>query len=262
MNEQTNRPSGDELDFDDFDGATETEDTQTKELDFGEDETPATQPGATTASEKLKIKYNGKEEEYDPITQREEIVTLLQKGKNYDHVVSERDSILTGEELTFLKEMAAEAGIKDTKQFVQKLREDYANQKINKRVEELVSEGMPEEHALAFAKLEQQSKASKTMPQAFDEPDPALTSGYKELFEEYPEALQFKKQADFPEEVRTMIDQGKSPLVAYQKYLLAEAQRKAAIENHNLEVKKRDTGSMQSFHADEADDDFLANFKD
>ena len=72
------------------------------------------EPGAETetANQRFKIKYNGAEEEYD----LDQMTTLAQKGRNYDHVVEERDS-LRGKakdaetQLAFLKDLADRAGL-------------------------------------------------------------------------------------------------------------------------------------------------------
>ena len=65
-----------------------------------------------TANQRFKIKYNGAEEEYD----LDQMTTLAQKGRDYDHVREERDG-LRGEaknaaaQLEFLKDLADRAGL-------------------------------------------------------------------------------------------------------------------------------------------------------
>ena len=62
-----------------------------------------------TGNQRFKIKYNGNEEEYG----LDEFTTLAQKGRNYDHVVEDRDAWKgKGSEYeAFLKELADRAGV-------------------------------------------------------------------------------------------------------------------------------------------------------
>lgn len=69
------------------------------------------EPGAETetANQRFKIKYNGAEEEYD----LDQMTTLAQKGRDYDHVREERDGMRGkyGKYEGFLQKLADKAGV-------------------------------------------------------------------------------------------------------------------------------------------------------
>ena len=69
------------------------------------------EPGAETetANQRFKIKYNGAEEEYD----LDQMTTLAQKGRDYDHVREDRDAMRGkyGKYEGFLQKLADKAGV-------------------------------------------------------------------------------------------------------------------------------------------------------
>lgn len=69
------------------------------------------EPGAETetGNQRFKIKYNGTEEEYD----LDQMTTLAQKGRDYDHVREERDGMKGkyGKYEGFLQKLADKAGV-------------------------------------------------------------------------------------------------------------------------------------------------------
>jgi len=235
---------------------------------FGDDEEvehDSTEPEVVepkVSNQKLKIKYNGAEEELDFESQYDDIVSLVQKGKNYDHILSERDSLKNSPELEQLKDIANQVGVKDVSGLVAKLKQDIHEGKVNERVKELVDEELDESHAKRLAELELKV-ATKEVEQP-KEPEPQeeeLTNQkdmFVELFNEYPELIKLKYE-DYPKDVIELIEQGKPPLVAYQKHLLEQSKQEQAKLQHQSDVKKRNVGSLKSSKAEEKDD-FLAMF--
>ena len=247
---------GDEADTADSDALDFSEEPETKE------EPTETDPDAEAkpAGEKVKIKFMGKEEEVD-LSDKETLVTLLQKGKNYDNVHADLEALKNSDELTFLKQMAKDAGLPDSKSFIEKVKKDLENERIQSRAQELMDEGMSEEHAIHTAKLELQVKAGTPQPtKTADQEEAPDSKGFLELLEEYPEVAQFKTLDDYPEPVKEAILAGKPPIVAYQKHLLDEAKKANDIEKINQSAKQRDLGSMKNAKNAEADDPFLTGF--
>jgi len=225
---------------------------------FDEVEATATEAEAKPALDsKLKIKYNGTEEEIDLATQREEAIALIQKGKNYDHVLQERDALKDSEEIKFLRELAKEQGIEDTKEFMKKVRMDLDNIKIENRMRELVEEGMSDEHAKYTAELELKSKQATPQAKQEEKPDQG-TQHFQELMTKYPETLKFKTLEDFPESVANAIREGEVPIVAYQAYLLEQAQQKQAKLEQVANNRERDMGSLNSGSTEDKVDYFLS----
>lgn len=205
-----------------------------------------TKPTETTPKA-FKLKYNGEEVEKT----LEEVITLSQKGMNYDKVESKLKSLETAEERQLLSEMAKDAGFKDITSYVKNLKETTYKEKLDKKINDYIEQGLPEEHAKRLAEVDLASKPKEVDP---------IQKSFEELFQEFPdETKDFKELSDFPQEVQDMIGQGKSASVAYSKYLIKaakEAQRTAAQNEDNA---KRDTGSL-STSVGEKEDSFLKEF--
>jgi hypothetical protein len=255
MDGQTNLPIGQQT-------PPPAKEQSIEDIDFfaTEDVSPQGDAGTKqgTAPNKLKVKYNGTEQEFDLATQTEEVTALIQKGMNYDHVKGEVDSYKNSEEMTFLKQMATQAGMPDTKAFIQKLQKDIEIQETQARAQQLVAEGMSAKHAQYTAELEMKAKQVVAPPTPPPDMTDALKTGFQELFSEYPDAQQFKTFGELPLEVQDAINAGKSPLVAYQRHLLAQKEAKQALDKHNQDVKSRDLGSMKTGQQIDTEDPFLA----
>lgn len=237
MTEKTNPTPSEDLQF-------SPEDFSTEEL---QGEVVAETPIAEEAKpQAYKIKYNGKDEEYS----LDDLTSLAQKGRNYDHVIQERDALKNSEEYTLLSELAKVAGKKDGKEFLHELKATLERNKLDTRVNELIQEGAKPEHAKRLAEMELNQRA------VVEEKNP-LVEQFSELFKEFPETQQWKDLSEYPEDVQKMIEEGKSPLVAYSKYLATSKEKELMIAKQNEEAKQRDTGSFKTSESDKKDDDFL-----
>jgi hypothetical protein len=181
---------------------------------------------------------------------------LAQKGRNYDHVLQERDSAKNSQEMQILADLAKNAGMKDVATFVKELQKNYLDMKIENRVRQLESEGLPTEHAKRMAELELKADSGKQVQEQQAQPDEGVDA-FVELMSEFPETQEWKSLSDFPPEVRKMIDEGKKPIVAYTKYLAQKAEQEKAVALQNKQAIERDTGSFKSGKT-EKPDDFLA----
>lgn len=257
LNEQTTQTTEAKDDFD-FDASDFQEELEASTDETGFEDKTITE-GTPTVSEKLKIKYNGVEEEFDLSTQKDDIIALIQKGKNYDHIKSERDTLMS-EEVAYLKELAKEKGFDDVRQYIKSERDTYTQRKVSERVNELVKEGMTLKHAEYTAKLElertNQPTSEGTQTQATQVTEDSGVQGFVELFQEFPD-LTSKEFTDYPEDFKKDLESGKSPLVAWQRHLLnverAERERLQKISDN----KSKDLGTMQSGKSDDSDDTFL-----
>jgi hypothetical protein len=211
------------------------------QADFAEVQT------STEPTESTKVKYNGQEMELS----REELITNAQKGLNYDHIKTELDGYKTSEELKVLNEFAKEKGLKDWKEYVADLKNSKQNEKLESRVKELEADGMKPEHARKMAELELKAPTPPT------DDVQRLESEFTTLHQEFPETQEFKELTDFPPEVIELIQKGKSPLVAYSKYLTENAKKLSEKAALDLKNKATDIGSLNGDKADEKEDLFL-----
>jgi len=184
---------------------------------------------AKPSLDKIKVKYNKEEKElsYD------EAVEYAQKGMNYDHILSERDNLKKSR--AELEELAKEDG-KTLDEFIASIKESKYNSKIENRMKELVSEGVPESHARKMAELELSKPVTK---------DP-LVEEFKALHAEFPETKDLDDLSKFPQEVIESIKGGKSPVIAWAKYSTEQAKKQAEIDKNNSINSIKDTGSLSS----------------
>jgi len=197
----------------------------------------------TETPKKLKLKYNGVEEEKT----EEEVISLAQMGMNYTKIKTKLDELENGE----LLKLAKDEGFKDIPSYVKSLSENTYKQKLDKKTNEYIEQGVPAEHAEKLARVDLASKPK--------EDDPVQKS-FEELFTEFPEETKdFKSLTDFPQEVQDMIAQGKTPVIAFSKYVAKQGDEAKRIAKQNEENAKRDTGSLGS-NENTKEDDFLKGF--
>lgn len=204
----------------------------------------------------LKTKFNDVEKPLSDYTP-EEVIANFQKGMNYDHVKSELDTIkglgLTKAEA---EELKALAGDKPIREYVQSIKQNELTNKINARASELKAEGMSDEHALRFAKLELEKPTQMKSPQEIE-----YEKGFTDLAKSFPETQNFKDLSEFPKEVVDAIRDGVNPVVAYAKYTVAESKRKAEVEQQNLVNKAKNEGSASTKEVDEENDIILKTLR-
>ena len=105
--ESDDRPVAEEDSDEQPEGQPEADHEEQPEEASEDSEEPGTE--TETANQRFKIKYNGAEEEYD----LDQMTTLAQKGRDYDHVREERDGMKGkyGKYEGFLKKLADKAGV-------------------------------------------------------------------------------------------------------------------------------------------------------
>lgn len=231
MTEQTNQPKT-ELMFDPAEVEAESE--------GGEAKVETTEK----APEKIKIKYNGADEEYT----LEDIKTLAQKGRNYDPLKEKFEGLKNSETAKRLKELTEEGGFKSEEEFLASLKAKTEQEKLNKRIAELESEGLGTEHAKRMAELEL-SKPKENKPNPFEK-----------LFQRFPETATMTDISQFPEEVRKSIEEGDDPVLAYAAYKVKVAEEEKARILSEADASKRSVGSLNTATAEKENDEFLSGF--
>jgi hypothetical protein len=220
------------------------------EPDIDTQDTSATP--ATETANKFKIKYNGQDEEYS----LDQLTELAQKGRNYDHVFQEKESLKNAPELLALRNIAKEMGHEDVKTFLGELQENAKQLRLEKRATELEDQGYEHEQALYVAGLELEKAQIAASKQAAEAPDP-LVDSFNEMLEAYPETRNYKSFDEYPQEFKDMVNSGTKPIVAYAKHLTAKAEAERQLALQNASVKQRDSGSFKTGESDTKKDPFL-----
>lgn len=256
------------FDDDDFDLSGESEGEEPQEESEGEsedgqpeDDTDAEQNGeaeqeqseepgneAEEGNQLFKIKYLGNEEELT----LEQMTELAQKGRNYDHVVEERDRLKgeSGRQRDFLQKLADRAGVS--------IDEQIDLTEAMWLMDEEAEKGNTLTEAEALLRVQRsRNQPSETKTEEAQEPQNNAINMIDRFLAAYPNV----KYQDIPVDVWNTAMQTGDLLGAYQ----AEEIRKLRAENekvrkeaHNERNSQRSTGPRKSSGSSKPKDDFDA----
>lgn len=213
----------------------EAEEKTEEEPENAGDAQPEQKPEAE--NQRFKLKVNGEEIEVD----RDEVIALAQKGKDYDRVKTERDNLKTDSATMnklkaqgdFLEELA-----KSSDMTVDQLME-------NTRARMLMNEheGMTEEEALKQVR-EKASKATekKESEKAEATPEERRQAMFANFLQAYPDV----KAEDIPQEVWNDAGRTFDLVGAYQRHENRELRKEIETLRQNNKNKERSTGSTKS----------------
>lgn len=220
------------------------------DLDWDDEEVEGDETDAAEEQDEgLTVKYNGKEQKVG----KDEIPTLVQKGLNYDHIMSELDSMRSGNAYKVLKKAADKEGMSV---------EQYAKFMLDKEDADTLSsveaEVRRENPNLPNAIIKElaEARAAKKQNLAKAEETSAAEKAWAEALKEYPDV----SRDSIPQEVLEAVAAGNSPLLAMKNYEISQlkaAQKKSAVEEKNQKNKEKSTGSLNGIRSD-GDDQFLS----
>lgn len=200
----------------------------------------------------LKLKYLGREMELP----QNEVVTLAQKGMNYDHLQNRLQQVEKSAEFAILDRYAAIAGMnrQEYLQFLEQQAEEAELQPyIEKGIDAEEAKGYMENRRKAEMmdglqqKIEQKMQEQEQQRQAIDQQLLAFIAKYPDV----------KK---FPPKVMDDIRGGMTPLEAYAQYETAELRNKLAATTQNVRNRSSHVGSVAGTTASEDGDVFLQGF--
>lgn len=184
----------------------------------------------------LKIKHLDKE--YDLTL--DDAKTYAQKGFDYDRIREKYDS--SKPVLSFVEELAKDAGYQDVNQYLEAAREWKRQQQL----EELTSNNIPEDIAKEIMENRQFREQYKIKEAQIQEQE-RQTKEYDLFLKSYPDV----KADQIPEEVWNEFTSGKSLVDAYAKYEnnllkqeLAKYRETEAAKQKNAENSQASTGSV------------------
>lgn len=191
------------------------------------------------------IKYNGQEMEL-PVSQ---LVTLAQKGMNYDHVYGELSRIKSSPELAVLERFAQQSGM-SREEYVRYLESEFENQQIQSQVQQGMSEPAAR-RMLALEAKERQRQALEQQERAKEE----KTAQYLALANAYPGLK------ELPAQVVQAIRNGEPPLAAYRAYENAQLRQELEAVKTNTRNQSKAMGSMSDSAATPPVSDFLSGWE-
>ena len=221
------------------------------DFDWDDNETE-TEGGETDAADEqddgLTVKYNGKETK----VAKDDIPTYVQKGMNYDHVMSELDSMRSGNMYKALTRAADKEGM-SVEQYAKYVldREDADTLTAEEAAVRKEFPNIPNN----IVKELTEARASKKQHNAKADESSEAEKAWSEALKEYPDMT----RDSIPQDVLEAVAAGKSPLLALKDNEISQlkaAQKKTAIEEKNFKNKEKSTGSMNGTRSD-GDDQFL-----
>lgn len=238
--EEDDEPVVDEKPDQDEDGDPDPD----HEEDSDEPAEDSEEPGAETetANQRFKIKYNGAEEEYD----LDQMTTLAQKGRDYDHVREDRDAMRGkyGKYENFLQKLADKAGVS--------IEEQIDLTEAMWLMDEEAEKGNALTEAEALLRVQ---RNRNTAPEQKEEPQNENDAIINRFLAVYPNV----QATDIPKEVWDAAQQMGDLLGAYQAWeikRLKEENEKVKKEAHNEQNAKRSTGPLKSTGTKRVKDDF------
>ena len=232
-------------------GQPETDSDEDGESGSEEGQTEEPREEAETGNQRFRINYLGNEEEYDLAQMTE----LAQKGRNYDHVVEERDRLKgevgKGKHDDFLEELARRAG-KSVEEQIDLTRAMWLmNDEFDKGNE------ISEADALLRVQREKKAPAKIEDAKSAEPPENKTNQMIDRFLAVYPDV----KATDIPKEVWDSARQTGDLLGAYQaleiKRLRSENE-KIRQEARNEQNARRSTGPRKSSGSTKEKDDFDA----
>lgn len=204
------------------------------------------EPGAETetANQRFKIKYNGAEEEYD----LDQMTVLAQKGRDYDHVREDRDSMRGkyGKYEGFLQKLADKAGVS--------IEEQIDLTEAMWLMDEEAEKGNSLTEAEALLRVQRNRNAASEQQKEEQKPTKA-DEEVTRFMREYPGV----KYEDIPQEVWAEANQTGELVAAYRGYELKQLKaeneklKQAAKNERNAQ---RSTGPLKTSGNSKKLDDF------
>lgn len=230
---------------------TETE-GQEKEIDYN--------PFLEAISKKAK--YNGESVAVDNI---EDVITNFQKGLNYDKVSQKLDFLENSRVFSYVSKKAQELGmtVDEYMESVEQYEKEQEEQRQQEKIDEMVSNGVPEDVArevVATSQLRKELQEEKNKLEK-EKQERAKEEKKNQEYADFLRAFPDVKAKDIPQEV--FLNAQKSNLkTAYLEWQNKELQKQLEISKNNVKNQSRSVGSTTEFGsaASEKVDPFLEGF--
>lgn len=217
-----------------------------------DEETKPEEQKPEAENQRFKLKYNGEEIEVD----RETVIELAQKGKDYDRIKAERDNFKTEapvlqrykEQEAFLKELADES-----KMSVEELMDNTKARMLMAKDDKLTQED-------ALKQVREAKKATEKKEPEKAEPTPEERR--QAMFANFMQAYPNVKADEIPKEVWEDAGRTFDLTGAYLRYQNRQLQEEIKTLRQNNKNKERSTGSMKSVGSRTKDQAFDALWYD
>ena len=206
-----------------------------------------------------KVKYNKESVQIDSI---DDVVNNYQKGLNYDKLVEKLNNLEHSKAMSYITNKATELGmsVDDYMEQVENYEKEQEKQREQEKLEEMISNGVPEDVAkevIATSQLRKElqaekNKLEKEKKEKLDKE--SKDKEYADFIKEFPDV----NAEDIPKDV-FLNAENSSLREAYMKYQLEEQRKQIEILKKQNENKSSSVGSTTEFGGKEnkATDPFL-----
>lgn len=206
-----------------------------------------------------KVKYNKESVQIDSI---DDVVSNYQKGLNYDKLVEKLNNLEHSKAMSYITNKASELGmsVDDYMEQVENYEKEQEKQREQEKLEEMISNGVPEDVAkevIATSQLRKElqaekNKLEKEKKEKLDKE--SKDKEYADFIKEFPDV----NAEDIPKDV-FLNAENSSLREAYMKYQLEEQKKQIEILKKQNENKSSSVGSTTEFGGKEnkATDPFL-----
>lgn len=206
-----------------------------------------------------KVKYNKESVQIDSI---DDVVSNYQKGLNYDKLVEKLNNLEHSKAMSYITNKASELGmsIDEYMEQVENYEKEQEKQREQEKLEEMISNGVPEDVAkevIATSQLRKElqaekNKLEKEKKEKLDKE--SKDKEYADFIKEFPDV----NAEDIPKDV-FLNAENSSLREAYMKYQLEEQKKQIEILKKQNENKSSSVGSTTEFGGKEnkATDPFL-----
>lgn len=210
----------------------------------------------TETVEKIKVKFN-KEEMEIPL---DEATQYIQKGMNYDKILSQKEALEKSKEFEILDFYAKQQGM-TRQEYTDFLFNQREQQALNNEINDIKSKSpdISDEIAEEIAQMRIERNQRKLEEQRIAEEkakEEASLKQYSDFMTEYPDI----KPEDVPKEVWAKVSEGQNLLTAYSRWENQQLKAKLQAKEQNEKTKKKSTGSVTGDANIDYKDDFLAGF--
>lgn len=282
MNNATNEVSADlnDIDMSDVDFGAPADDAEptegaTPETDPADQHEPeegesGTDKAEDKTAEKETDQFTLKHLDETKTVSREEVVTLAQKGMDYDRLKAkseerfmalESEKKLAETRISIFDEIAKRGGFRDVDELVENIQAEQLAEQIGTDKETALKQVRLERKEKELLEKEQRLTTEKTSRNKVDDDARAFIDKHPSV--------------DFnaiPKEVWDKVNSGESLLNAYDEFMTEKAQNELAAENERLKAeleaakknadnKSRSTGSATSAGKDSVSDPWLADLQ-
>ena len=274
--EVTNEVTNDENPFEDIDNEVinELNGESNEDLETGEDN--QTEPKEESKEEDAdnykpfldelskKVKYN---KESVNVESMDDVISNYQKGLNYDKLQEKLNNLENSKAMSYITNKAQELGmsVDEYMEQVEQYEKEQQKQRDQERLEEMISNGVPEDVAkevVATSQLRKELQIEKNkieQEKKKREEQESKDKEYAEFIKEFPDV----KAEDIPKDV-FLNAQNSSLKEAYMRYQLEEQKKQIEILKKNNSNSSSTVGSTTEFGGKDSKitDPFLIGFDD